>query len=202
MKLVSFSQLDRSRPGTWPIYYQVLIWIAIVVLFSFLYMKFLHNNLVTEQSSLDSQINNLEKEYTQLYQYSVDLPAYVAHKKKLVAKLQDYLTYLPSQTEMPSLVEEIYKTGSDNGIIFSAVTPGQSSTKQYYNLEPISLATKTAYDSFSYFSEQIASLPRILNVQNFDMTVEDNSSNGVVTTSILETYIYNQDISKYLDGEQ
>ncbi|UJF25107.1 type 4a pilus biogenesis protein PilO [Suttonella sp. R2A3] len=202
MNIVRLSQLDRSRPGTWPIYYQVLIWVAIAVVLSFLYLRFVHGKLADEQDSLDNQINNLVGQYDKLYQYSVDLPAYREHKKQLVGQLQEYLTYLPSETEMPSLVDEIYQTGSQNGIVFSALTPGQSSAKTYYNLEPISLATKTSYDSFAHFAEQIASFPRILNVQNFDMKVEDDSPSGIAINSILETYIYNQDISKYLGEGQ
>ena len=30
MKFVSPGQLDTSNPGTWPIYYKIILWVALI----------------------------------------------------------------------------------------------------------------------------------------------------------------------------
>ena len=72
MKFVPINQLDQSNPGTWPIYYKAIIWILLFggILFAFNHFK------LTEMIDMENRNNNTiqekEKTYRELLQYTVD----------------------------------------------------------------------------------------------------------------------------------
>lgn len=200
MKLVKPGQLDTSRPGTWPIYYKILLWILIFVLLYFLYNRFIREDLLTTQQRNQSDIATLKKDYETLYQYSIDLPLYEEKKQELTEKLLSLLEFLPAKTEMPNLIDEVYQAAYKSDIIFSSFTPQDSIVSAYYNVEPISLSTSTNFENFAQFVQYVGELPRILNVKKFEMIIDTQKSDTLGITSTLETYIYNQDLSKFVEG--
>ncbi|MBV7434659.1 type 4a pilus biogenesis protein PilO [Cardiobacteriaceae bacterium TAE3-ERU3] len=200
MKLVKPSQLDRSNPGTWPIYYQILVWVVVAGLVWFLYNRFFREELIQTQSDNSSEIIRLQGDYRTLYQFSLDLPLYKDKKNELTDKLYSLLEFLPAETEMPNLIDETYKAAYESEINFSEFKPETSIVKQYYDIEPISLSTNTNFVNFAHFVESIGELPRILNVRRFDIGIASQNVDQLKISSDLETYIYNQDISK-LVGE-
>ena len=123
MKFVSPGQLDTSNPGTWPIYYKILCWVVIVGLAAFLYNKFVREPLVEQQDAHKVRITQLKSEYGELYQYQQDLPKYKERSEELVGVLTSLLAYLPSNDEMPDLIDSVYISGVDNGIIFDTFQP-------------------------------------------------------------------------------
>lgn len=198
MNLIKPNQLDRSRPGTWPIIYQILVWLAITVLVFFLYSRFVRQDLIEEQQQYSSQISTLEGEYKELYQFSLDLPLYLEQKQKLSRKLVSLLTYLPSKADVPELIDKVYNAASKSNINFSQVSPQDTVKKEYYDVEPISLTASTGFNNFASFVQYIGELPRILNVRAFSLNVDDKIEDTLSVSGKLETYIYNQDISKYV----
>lgn len=200
MKLVKPGQLDTSRPGTWPIYYKILIWIFIFVLLCFLYNRFIREDLLTTQQRHQSDIATLKRDYETLYQYSIDLPLYEEKKQELTEKLLSLLEFLPAKTEMPNLIDEVYQAAYKSDIIFNSFTPQNSIVSNYYNVEPISLSTTTNFKNFAQFAQYVGELPRILNVKKFEMVIDTQKSDTLGITSTLETYIYNQDISKFVEN--
>ena len=129
MKFVSPRQLDISNPGTWPIYYKILFWVVIVGLAAFLYNKFVREPLVEQQDAHNMKITQLKSEYSELYQYQQDLPKYKERSEELVGVLRSLLDYLPSNDEMPDLIDNVYISGVDNGIIFDTFQPEKDPNK-------------------------------------------------------------------------
>ena len=199
VKLVKPGQLDTSRPGTWPIYYKILLWVLIFALMFFLYNRFVREDLLATQQRNQNDISELEKDYETLYQYSIDLPLYEEKKQELTEKLLSLLEFLPAQTEMPNLIDEVYQAAYKSDIIFNSFTPQSSIVSNYYNVEPISLSTTTNFKNFAQFVQYVGELPRILNVQKFEMAIDAQKNETLGITSTLETYIYNQDISRFVE---
>lgn len=200
MKFVKPSQLDRSNPGTWPAYYQVLVWVVMVGFVWFLYNRFFREDLLQNQISNRNEISKLQNDYRSLYQFSLDLPLYQKKKDELTDKLHSLLEFLPAETEMPNLIDETYKAAYKNDINFTEFRPEKSVVKQYYDIEPISLSAKTSFMNFAHFVESIGELPRILNVRRFDIEVSNQNGDALSVSTDLETYIYNQDISRLISG--
>lgn len=202
MKLVKPSQLDRSNPGTWPVYYQLLIWAAILGLVWFLYSRFVREEMLNTQIGNQTDITQLQNDYRTLYQYSLDLPLYKEKKAELTKKLNDLLEYLPAETEMPNLIDATYKAAYESEINFTEFRPEESIVEQYYDIEPISLSATTNYINFAYFVQSIGELPRILNVRRFEISVDDQNTDLLNISSDLETYIYNQDVGELIGNQE
>ena len=198
MKFVSPGQLDTSNPGTWPIYYKILCWVVIVGVAAFLYNKFVREPLVEQQDAHNMKITQLKSEYSELYQYQQDLPKYKERSEELVGVLRSLLAYLPSNDEMPDLIDSVYISGVDNGIIFDAFQPEKDIKQTYYDVKPINLKTDTKYTNFAQFTGRISALQRILNVSDMSITIEKKDPNKLSIDSQLQTYVYNEDIDKFL----
>ena len=198
MKFVSPGQLDTSNPGTWPIYYKILCWVLIVGLAAFIYNKFVREPLVEQQDSYKAKITQLESEYKELYQYQQDLPKYKERSEELVGVLKSLLAYLPSNDEMPDLIDSVYISGVDNGIIFDTFQPEKDIKQTYYDIKPIKLKTDTKYANFALFTGRISALQRILNVSDMSIKIADKDPNRLSVDSQLQTYVYNEDIDKFL----
>lgn len=198
MKFVSPGQLDTSNPGTWPIYYKILCWVLIVGLAAFIYNKFVREPLVEQQDSHKAKITQLKSEYKELYQYQQDLPKYKERSEELVGVLKSLLAYLPSNDEMPDLIDSVYISGVDNGIIFDTFQPEKDIKQTYYDIKPIKLKTDTKYANFALFTGRISALQRILNVSDMSIKIADKDPNRLSVDSQLQTYVYNEDIDKFL----
>ena len=198
MKFVSPGQLDTSNPGTWPIYYKILCWVVIVGVAAFLYNKFVREPLVEQQDAHNMKITQLKSEYSELYQYQLDLPKYKERSEELVGVLRSLLAYLPSNDEMPDLIDSVYISGVDNGTIFDTSQPEKDIKQNYYDVKPIKLKTDTKYTNFSLFTGRISALQRILNVSDMSIKIAEKDPNKLSVDSQLQTYVYNEDIDKFL----
>lgn len=203
MKLVAPGQLDQKNPGTWPIYYKVLVWFVIAVLMIFLYKNFVYDDLISIQADNQRKIESLKADYQKFYQYKVDLPLYKEQQKQLKGILVDLLKILPSQTEMPNLIDQIYYASTQNGLNFAKLIPANQKKEKYYNTQPILLTTTVDFHSFRKFAEQINTLSRIVNLTKVNISTVKGYETLLSIETNLETYIYNQDLSVFgLGGEK
>ena len=199
MKFVSPSQLDTSNPGTWPVYYKIICWVIIVGLMAFVYNKFFRQPLVEEQDTHNAKITELKDKYKVFYQYQQDLPKYQERTEALVGVLRSLLEYLPSDDEVPDLIDSVYVAGVDNGIIFdSFVRPDVDIKQPYYNIKPVKLKADTQYANFAKFTGRMSALQRIMNVSDMSIKIADNDPNKLTIERQLQTYVYNVDLDEFL----
>lgn len=191
MKIVPLSQLDANNPGTWPVYYQVILWIIMVAAMVFGYNKFFREELVIRQEQNLETTNGLKDKFEKLRQFTLDLDKYQKRNEELVVLLKSKLKNLPSDEEMPELIKQIHESALKNNIRFNLISPNENIIKQnYYNIKPIRLSVQTEYGNFAKFVQDISALDRILNVS--DMTVKvAGDVNTLDIDSSLQTYIYN-----------
>ena len=198
MKFVSPGQLDTGNPGTWPIYYKIILWVALIGFGAFVYNKFVREPLMEQQSANQVEIDSLKAKYKQLYQYTQDLPKYQERSAELVAILKSLLEFLPSQDEMPDLIDNVYESGIDNNIIFNQFQPKADVKLSFYDVKPIDLDADTKYANFSQFTSRISALQRILNVSDMSIKIDEKDPNKLSIKSQLQTYVYNQNLDEFL----
>ncbi|SUO97300.1 type 4a pilus biogenesis protein PilO [Suttonella ornithocola] len=212
MKFVSPSQIDMNNPGSWPIYYKVIAWIIIVVLIIFLAYRFMITPVEEEIQANETKIENAKNDYQRLYQYTLDLSYYKKRSEELIEQLKTQLAFLPTQSQMPELINSVYEAAIDNDINIGDFTPAKNAiVQEYYDISSIFMATTTYFENFSKFTEQLTKLERIMNIADVSMTIapanrdKDSSlfwaNNAISVTGQLQTYIYNQDIEKLSRGE-
>ncbi|MDO4435571.1 MAG: type 4a pilus biogenesis protein PilO [Cardiobacteriaceae bacterium] len=191
MKIVPISQLDTNNPGTWPIYYQVILWAVMVLAMVFGYNKLMREEIIMQQTQNEETMNGLKDKHKKLFQETLDLPKYQQRNDELIALLKGKLKYLPSDEEMPALIKNVYDSATKNQINFNLISPNENMIKEsYYNIKPIRLNVQTQYGNFAKFVQDISELERILNVSDMTIKLVKGDANLLDIDSSLQTYIY------------
>lgn len=104
---------------------------------------------------------------------------------------------LPSDTEVPGLLEDITRTGLGSGLEFEEIKLEPEVIQQFYIELPIQIAVVGGYHDLATFVSGVASLPRIVTLHDFE--IKSVEGEGVVGSSKLrmtilaKTYRYNDE---------
>ena len=102
------------------------------------------------------------------------------------------LKQLPSDTEVPGLLEDITRTGLGSGLEFEEIKLLPEAAQQFYIELPIQITVVGAYHDLATFVSGVASLPRIVTLHDFDLVPANDSGSSKLRMSILaKTYRYN-----------
>jgi type IV pilus assembly protein PilO len=100
----------------------------------------------------------------------------------LEKKLTVALRQLPDSKELPVLLTDVSSLGKNAGLDFRAFRPQQEIRKAFYAEVPIDIEFSGGFHDIALFFDQIARLPRIINVTELDMSIAGETS----TTTLLK----------------
>ena len=100
---------------------------------------------------------------------------------------------LPSKSEMDALLSDINQAGVGRGLDFELFRPGQTNVREYYAELPISVKVSGKYHDLGAFASDIANLPRIVTLNNVNVTA--GKSGNLTFDATAKTY-------RYLDPEE
>lgn len=193
--LQSFNDLDPDNIGAWPRHVRVTIWIiAFLLVFALMYVWQLSDTLELLQGKKieeSGMISDYEKRAFQ----AVNLGGLKKQYADMQASFGALVKQLPSDTEVPALLEDISQLGANNGLEFESIDLGDEKAVEFYAELPIKITVKGGYHSLASFVSGIAALPRIVTLHDFSMEpiVANDLNSNVVRMSILaKTYRYNE----------
>ncbi len=85
------------------------------------------------------------------------------------------LAQLPSDTEVPGLLEDITELGSGSSLNITSITLQSERASEFYIELPIKIIAEGAYHDVGTFVSGIASLPRIVPLHDFKLSSIGNS---------------------------
>ncbi|MEY4640865.1 MAG: hypothetical protein RLZZ227_859 [Pseudomonadota bacterium] len=114
---------------------------------------------------------------------AANLDAYRQQMVEMEESFGALLRQLPSQTEVPGLVEDITFTGLGSGLEFSSIALQPEVAQEFYTELPISIEVVGGYHDFGAFVSGVASLSRIVTLHDFNITAESSRTdlNMVIT---------------------
>ena len=188
-----FKNLDTSQPATWPLYPQVLLYLATVaaVLAAgwFLFLK----SGGDELAAAVEKEGALKSTYVDKYTQAVNLDALQEQRKQVQQYVIQLEKQLPSKAEMDALLSDINQAGLGRGLQFELFKPGAVVVKSYYAELPIEVRVSGKYHDIGSFAADVASLSRIVTLNNIFL-VPEKSGNLILTTTA-KTF-------RYLDPEE
>ena len=101
------------------------------------------------------------------------------------------LRLLPSETEVPGLIDDITATGEGSGLEFTAITPARENTEGLYIESPIQIEAIGGYHNIGAFVSGVAGLHRIVTLHDFTMVGRDDGRLELSVTA--HTYRYGAD---------
>ncbi len=174
-KLKEINDLDPEQVAIWPFEIKVVvaIFIAIVCLVGG-YFGLVKSKLPILEAAQNKEIE-LKQNYQAKYRIAVNLEAY----QKQLARLQDdfssMLKSLPTSNETPGLLDDITLVGTSAGLTFKLLNWQREIPKEFYAELPIEMEVTGGYHDFGQFASEIAGLPRIVTVHDFEVTQEANT---------------------------
>lgn len=192
LRSVDLSDLDLNNLGSWPAAVKVIAGalLMIVVLGAGYYLHL--NDLQLNLEQRKAQEETLKQSFSSKAFQAANLEAYKTQMAEMEESFGALLRQLPSDTEVPGLLEDITRTGLGSGLEFEEIKLQPEIVQQFYIELPILIKVVGSYHDLATFVSGVASLPRIVTLHDFDIKPESKESPSKLRMSILaKTYRYN-----------
>lgn len=187
----SLNNLDPENIGGWPAPAKILMWVLAALLCGFLVYYFMLADSLASLEKERAQEVTLMQTYEKKAHDAAHLDAYKEQLANMETTFGALLRQLPSDTEVPGLLEDITQTGVSSGLTFETIDLGKETAKEFYIELPISIKVKGNYHSLGQFVSGVSALPRIVTLHDFD--IASGQQNDQLTMSITaKTYRYNE----------
>lgn len=195
LKNLDLNDLDFENVGSWPVVVKIiagiLVFVLVIVLGYNLYLK----DMQAQLDSAIAQEAQLKQDFETKAFQAANLNAYKEQMVEMEESFGALLRQLPSDTEVPGLLEDITRTGLGAGLEFEEIKLQPEVAQQFYIELPIQISVIGSYHDLSTFVSGVAALPRIVTLHDFDITpaaAGADSGGSTLRMSILaKTYRYN-----------
>jgi len=184
--------LDFENVGSWPVAVKVLAWvvlfIALLVGGYYYHIKDLQLGLVKEQ---EREVT-LRKEYEKKAFQAANLEAYRQQMVEMEESFGALVSQLPSDTEVPGLLEDITNKGLLNGLEIASIDLQAERAREFYVELPIAISASGSYHDLGAFISGMASLPRIVTLHDFKISSRGKgvNANNLKMNIVAKTYRY------------
>lgn len=169
LKSIDFNNLDINNIGSWPGVVKVML---MVVLFSLVIGVGYYWHVLDKQDNLvvvEREEVDLRKEYENKAQKAANLDAYRQQKKEMEEAFGALLRQLPSDTEVPGLIDDITRTALDNELTIQSIDLQVERNTEFYVELPIEIVVEGDYHKIGAFVSSVANLSRIVTLHDFQI---------------------------------
>ena len=189
---IDFAELDLNNIGSWPAAVRalacVLAFIAVLALGYFMHLTDLQEKLERQKSEEAS----LKQQFTAKVSQAANLEKYTQQMQLMEASFEALLRQLPSDTEVPGLLEDITSAGLNSGLEFEEIKLLAEVTQPFYIELPIKIKVFGSYHDLATFVSAVAGMPRIVTLHDFSIRPVNAMNNSKLVMDILvKTYRYN-----------
>lgn len=173
-----FTGLNDRHPSQWELLPRVSLFALVISVVLFLGWVLYWADEFDKLEQSVQQEHTLKQAYQQKIQKAVSLSV-LKQQKKLVS---DYVAalekQLPNKSEMEALLSDINQAGIGRGLQFELFKPGHDLARDYYVELPIMIRVIGRFHDIGSFASDLAALPRIVSLQNLNMTVSPKSNDS------------------------
>jgi type IV pilus assembly protein PilO len=192
LRKVELSELDINNIGSWPVAIKTIIASVLMILLLGLGYNFYILDMENQLEAKVAEEETLKQQYSAKAFKAANLEAYIEQMKEMETSFGAMLRQLPSDTEVPGLLEDITRTGLGAGLEFEEIKLLPEVTQQFYIELPIQITVTGNYHDLATFVSGVASLPRIVTLHDFDAKPASEDDTSQLRMSILaKTYRYN-----------
>lgn len=188
LKEFDVNDLNLDNMGSWPVAIKFIVWVIVfvaVLAAGYVYdVSDLQKNLEQEQKKeLD-----LRSEFERKAYQAANLDAYRKQMVEMEESFGALVSQLPSDTEVPGLLEDITNKGLASGLDINSITLSNEIAQEFYVEKPFEIMVRGNYHDIATFVSGIASLPRIVTLHDFEITQSDDAILNMKITA--KTYRY------------
>jgi type IV pilus assembly protein PilO len=192
LRKIDINDLDTNNMGSWPPAIKALAGILLMILVFSLGYSFSISDLQSQLELKREEESTLKEQFANKAHMAANLELYTQQMKEMENSFGVLLRQLPSDTEVPGLLEDITRTGLGSGLEFEEIKLLPENTQQFYIELPIQITVTGAYHDLATFVSGVAGLPRIVTLHDFDLAPANPEGGPKLRMSILaKTYRYN-----------
>jgi len=190
---IDLNNLDFNNVGSWPAAVKFIAGLLLLVAVLALGYNFHLKDLQAELERKQGEETTLKSQFSSKAFQAANLEAYKEQMQEMEQSFGALLKQLPSDTEVPGLLEDITRTGLGSGLEFEEIKLLPEATKQFYIELPIQVKVTGSYHDLATFVSGVASLPRIVTLHDFELApARAGVGSSALQMSILaRTYRYN-----------
>tara|TARA_A100001037_G_scaffold131137_2_gene118875 strand:- start:19305 stop:19916 length:612 start_codon:yes stop_codon:yes gene_type:complete len=189
LRSVDFNDLELNNIGTWPSPVKLLL---MVLLFAAValggYFYYLTDKRDALQEAKGREVE-LRAEFEDKAQRATNLDAYRQQQKEMEETFGALLRQLPSDTEVPGLLEDITRTAIDNELTIRSIDLKPEQRTEFYVELPIDIVVEGDYHKIGTFVSGVANLSRIVTLHDFKISPE-TSAQDLKMSILAKTYRY------------
>jgi len=176
-KLKEINDLDFEQVAIWPKEIKTVVAIFCVAVVGAICYYAIVSSKLPQLDTAKSTESQLRTTFETKYRIAVNLQAYEKQLVRMQSDFSSMLKTLPTSNETPGLLDDITYVGTDAGLSFKVLNWQKENPKEFYTELPIQLEVAGNYHEFGLFASNIANLPRIVTLHDFDIT----SNKGVLS---------------------
>ena len=189
LKNFNLSDVDWERVGVWPLPGRILLFvIAITVILVGAYFAFVKDKNAQLTGEQRKELDLKTKFEKKAYEAS-NLEKYRAQMVEMQESFGALVKQLPSDTEVPGLLEDIDEKGIDSRLNIESITLQPEKISEFYVELPIEIKVSGGYHEFGAFVSGVAGMPRIVTLHDFSINKEKSAGNLKMTIQA-KTYRY------------
>jgi type IV pilus assembly protein PilO len=173
-------QLDKL--GKVPRSYRMAILPVVVALVGAVYAYLLYLPKASELEGLRGQQLQLQRRLNEVRAVAENVGKFEEEIAALERKLKIALRQLPDSKELPVLLTDVNTLGKNAGLEMKAFRPSPEIKRDFYAEVPIEIEFVGRFHDIVAFFDQVARLPRIVNVNELEIKIDEESALETVLT--------------------
>lgn len=170
------NDLDVNNAGIWPAPVKFIVILIIVGLIGGGGYWFFIKDQYAQLARVEQTEQELRKKYEEKAYQVANLEVFKAQMAEMEETFGALVRQLPSETEVPGLLEDITNTALGNGLALQEVKLQPEQQRDFYSELPINIRVSGSYHELASFVSSVASLPRIVTLH--DLTIKPTGGDG------------------------
>jgi len=169
LKNFDFNDLDVNNIGSWPVAVKAILMVLVFALVIGGGYYFYLTDKQTVLERVQAKEETLKRDYENKSEKAANLDKYRAQAKEMEATFGALLKQLPSDTEVPGLLEDITRTALDNELKIESIELQPERKTEFYVELPIDIVVEGSYHRIGTFVSGVANLSRIVTLHDFNI---------------------------------
>ena len=197
-----FRYLNPNDPSVWPLIPKVTLLVGVFVVLLVAGWWFLWSDQLVELENKQKEEEVLKQQFLEKKKQAVNLDLYVEQLAEIDRSFGALLKQLPNKSEIEALLIEVNQAGLGRGLQFDLFRPGGEEVKDFYAVLPISVKINGGYHDFGAFAADIAKLPRIVTLNNINITPGQGGVLALDATTKTFRYLDDEEVAKQKKAAQ
>ncbi|MBQ0784563.1 MAG: type 4a pilus biogenesis protein PilO [Amphritea sp.] len=162
-------KLDLSTSGNWPMGVKVIAYLIVFslvvgagVYFYITDKEKVLNRVVSQESGLKQKISIKTIQVASLEQLRQQM-------KDVEGRFAELLKQLPTEKEVPGLLEDITEIGRSSGLNIQSISLGGEKKNEIFIELPINIKVSGTYHQMGQFVSGVAAIPRIVTLHDYSI---------------------------------